>query len=105
MLPKSPRVHVLCMTSNPLCLNPSKTEFKFIGRRDQLNKIPDPLTSLNLDFASTHIIIYCKLSCPRLICICFTKPYSFSDHVTHLSCFMPHAHRELHRIRPICSIS
>src|SRR6218665_1341529 len=37
------------MTSNLLCLNPSKTEFILIGLRDQLKKIPDPSISLNLD--------------------------------------------------------
>src|SRR6218665_3845371 len=42
------------MTSDFLCLNPSKTEFILIGPRDQLKKIPDPSISLNLDSASTH---------------------------------------------------
>src|SRR6218665_564309 len=42
------------MTSNLLCLNPSKTEFLLIGLRDQLKKIPDPSISLNPDSASTH---------------------------------------------------
>src|SRR6218665_2478665 len=42
------------MTSNLLCLNPSKTEFILIGLREQLKKIQDSSISLNLDPASTH---------------------------------------------------
>src|SRR6218665_979650 len=42
------------MTSNLLCLNPSKTKFILIGLREQLKKIPDPSISLNFDSASTH---------------------------------------------------
>src|SRR6218665_108842 len=41
------------MTSNVLCLNPSKTEFILIGLREAY-KIPDPTISINLDSASTH---------------------------------------------------
>jgi len=40
------------MTSNLLCLNPSKTEFVLIGLRNQLKKIPDPSISLNINSAS-----------------------------------------------------
>src|SRR6218665_2707801 len=36
------------MTSNLLCLNPSKTEFLLIGLRDQLKKIPDPSIFLKM---------------------------------------------------------
>ena len=35
------------MTSNLLCLNPSKTEFILIGLREQLKNIPDPPIFLN----------------------------------------------------------
>src|SRR5688572_26654780 len=45
------------MTSNMLCLNPSKTEFILIGLREQLKKIPDASISLDLDSVSTHTFI------------------------------------------------
>src|SRR6218665_3166899 len=72
------------MTSNLLCLNPSKTEFILIGLRDQLKKIPDPSISLNLDSASTHTFT------PTSPVRNFDQNLSFSDHITQLSrsCFM-----------------
>src|SRR5688572_17393344 len=87
------------MTSNMLCLNPSKTEFILIGLREQLKKIPDPSISLDLDSVSTHTFI--ANSPVRNLGVTFDQNLSFSDHITHLSrsCFM-HI-RDLRRIRPM----
>ena len=90
------------MTSNLLCLNPSKTEIILIGLRDQLKKIRDPSISLNLD---SHI--HSNLSCPQLRCrlhVMFDQNLGFSDHITQLSrpCFM-HI-RDLRRIRPMLDL-
>jgi hypothetical protein len=87
------------MTSNLLCLNPSKTEFILIGLREQLNKIQDPSISIKLDSASTHTS---TANTPvRNLGVIFDQNLSFSEHITHLSrsCFM-HI-RDLRRIRPM----
>src|SRR6218665_2422509 len=90
------------MTSNLLCLNPSKTEFILKGLRDQLKKIPDPSISLNLDSASTHT--FPPTSPVRNLGVIFDQNLSFSDHITQLSCscFM-HIH-DLRRIRPMLDL-
>src|SRR6218665_636446 len=90
------------MTSNLLCLNPSKTEFILIRLRDQLKKIPDPSISLNLDSASTHT--FTPTSPVRKLGVIFNQNLSFSDHITELSrsCFM-HI-RDLRRIRPMLDL-
>src|SRR6218665_2007108 len=90
------------MTSNLLCLNPSKTEFIHIGLRDQLKKIPDPSISLNLDSASTHT--FTPTSPVRNLGVIFDQNLGFSDHITQLSrsCFM-HI-RDLCRIRPMLDL-
>src|SRR6218665_1542649 len=54
------------MTSNLLCLNPSKTEFLLIGLREKLKKIPDPSISLNPDCFDSHI--HSNFFCPQLRC-------------------------------------
>src|SRR6218665_1205281 len=90
------------MTSNLLCLNPSKTELILIGLREQLKKIQDPSITLNLDSASTH---FHSNSPIRKLGVIFDQNLSFSDHITHLnsrSCFM-HI-RYLRRIRPMFDI-
>src|SRR6218665_776318 len=76
------------MTSNLLCLNPSKTEFLLIGLRDQLHKIPDPSISLNPNSASTHTFTPTSPVCN--LGVIFDQNLSFSDHITQLSrsCFM-----------------
>src|SRR6218665_3113667 len=76
------------MTSNLLCLNPSKTEFILIGFRDQLKKIPNLSISFNLDSASTHT--FTPTSPVRNVGVIFYQNLSFSDHITQLSrsCFM-----------------
>ena len=76
------------MTSNLLCLNPSKTEFLLIGFRDQLKKIPDPSFPLNPDSASTNT--FTPTSPVRNLGVIFDQNLSFSDHITQLSrsCFM-----------------
>src|SRR6218665_527566 len=90
------------MTSNLLCLNPSKTEFILIGLREQLKKIPDPSISINLDSASTHT--FTPSSPVRNLSVIFDQNLSFSDHITHLSrsCFM-HI-RDLRRSRPMLDL-
>ena len=69
------------MTSNVLCLNPSKTEFILLCLRYQLNKIPDPSISLNLDSASTHT--FTPTSPVRNLGVIFDQNLSFSDHSHH----------------------
>src|SRR6218665_2795789 len=71
------------MTSNLLCLNPSKPEFILIGLGEQLKKIPDPYISLNLDSTSTDI--FTPTSPVRNLAVIFDQNLSFSDHITHLS--------------------
>src|SRR6218665_458778 len=87
------------MTSNLLCLNPSKTEFLHIGLRDQLKKTPDPSISLNPDSTSTHT--FTATSPVRNLGVIFDQNLSLSDHITHLSrsCF-----RDLRRIRPMLDL-
>src|SRR6218665_269346 len=63
------------MTSNLLCLNPSKTEF-IVDLREQLKKIPDPSISLNLDSVSTHTFTPTS-TVQNLGAICFTKTLAF----------------------------
>src|SRR6218665_1809998 len=41
------------MSSNLLCLNPSKTEFIILGLSAQLKKIPDPSLHLSINSSST----------------------------------------------------
>src|SRR6218665_1134261 len=93
------------MTSNLLCLNPSKIEFIVIGLREQLKKIPDPSISLNLDSASTHT--FTPTSTVQNLGVIFDQNLSFSDHITHLSrsCFMhiPNI-RNRRRIRPMLDL-
>src|SRR6218665_2940304 len=90
------------MTSNLLCLSPSKTEFIFIGLRDQLKKSPDQSSYLNLDPASTHT--FTPTSPVRNLGVIFDQNLSFSDHIAQLSrsCFM-HI-RDLRRIRPMLDL-
>jgi len=87
------------MTSNLLCLNPTKTEFILIGLRDQLNKIPDPSIFLKTDSTPTHT--FTANSPVRNLGVIFDQNLTFSDHITQLSrsCFM-HI-RDLRRIRPL----
>jgi hypothetical protein len=44
------------MSSNLLCLNPSKTEFIILGLPDQIKKIPDPTIHLSTD-SSYHAFV------------------------------------------------
>jgi hypothetical protein len=87
------------MTSNLLCLNPSKTEFILIGLREQLKKIPGSSSSINIDSAPTHT--FTANSHVRNHGVIFDQNLSFADHITNLSrsCFM-HI-RDLRRIRPM----
>src|SRR6218665_99000 len=92
------------MTSNILCLNPSKTEFLLIDLRDQLKKVPEPYISINPDSASTHACICTPTSPVRNLGVIFDQNLSFSDHITQpsRSCFM-HI-RDLRRIRPMLDL-
>src|SRR6218665_111307 len=75
------------MTSNLLCLNPSKTEFILIDLRAQLEKIPGPSISLNLDSASTHK--FTPNSPVRNLGVIFDQSLCFSDNITlPRYCFM-----------------
>ena len=90
------------MTSNLLCLNLSKTEFRLADLRDQLKKITDPSISLDLDSASTHT--YTPNSPVRNLGVIIDRNLSFSDHITYLSryCFM-HI-RDPRRVRPMLDL-
>jgi len=81
------------MTSNLLCLSPSKTEFILIGLRGQLKKIPDPSISLNLDSVYT----FTPNSPVRNLGVIFDQNLSFSDHIDRLSRSLIH---RLHNPRP-----
>ena len=84
------------MTSNLLCLNPSKTEFIILGLPDQIRKIPDPSIHLSTN-SSSHA--FTSDSPVRNLGITFDPHLSFSNHISNLSrsCFM-HI-RDLRRIR------
>src|SRR6218665_934168 len=88
------------VTSNLICLNPSKTEFILIGLREQLKKIPDP--SISLNSTSTHT--FTPTSPVRNLGVIFDQNLSFSDHITHLSrsCFMHIC--DLRRICPMLDL-
>ena len=86
------------MTSNLLCVNPSKTEFMLIGLRE-LKKIPNPSISLNLDSTSTHT--FTPTSPVRNLGIIFDQNLNFSDHITHLPALASATFEE----SALCSIS
>src|SRR6218665_566335 len=93
------------MTSNLLCLNPSKIEFIVIGLGEQPKKITDPSISLNLDSASTHT--FTPTSTVQNLGVIFDQNLIFSDHITHLShsCFMHFPDIcDLRRIRPMLDL-
>jgi hypothetical protein len=86
------------MSSNLLCLNPSKTEFIILGLPDQIKKIPDPTIHLSTD-SSSHAFV--TDSSVRNLGVTFDPNLSFSNHISNLSrtCFL-HI-RDLRRIRPM----
>src|SRR6218665_946635 len=86
------------MSSNLLCLNPSKTEFIIIGLPAQIKKIPDSSIRLSNNSSSTTFISDAPV---RNLGVTFDPRLSFSNHISNLSrsCFM-HI-RDLRRIRPM----
>ncbi|PGH37857.1 MAG: hypothetical protein CRN43_18665, partial [Candidatus Nephrothrix sp. EaCA] len=85
------------MTTNLLCLNPSKTEFLIIGLREQLSKL-----TYSSDLFPTDLTSPAPYTSPvRNLGVIFDKNLTFSDHITKLSqiCYM-HI-RDLRRLRPI----
>ena len=86
------------MSSNLLCLNPSKTEFIILGLPDQIKKIPDPSIHLSTDSSS---LTFTSDAPVRNLGVTFDPHLSFSNHISNLSrsCFM-HI-RDLRRIRPM----
>src|SRR6218665_1510278 len=86
------------MSSNLLCLNPSKTEFIIIGLPAQIKKIPDSSIRLSNNSSSTTFISDAPV---RNLGVTFDPHFSFSNHISNLSrsCFM-HI-RDLRRIRPM----
>src|SRR6218665_3692057 len=86
------------MTTNLLCLNPSKTEFLIIGLREQLSKL-----TYSSDLFPTDLTSPAPYTSPvRNLGVIFDKKnLTFSDHITKLSqiCYM-HI-RDLRRLRPI----
>jgi hypothetical protein len=89
------------MSSNLLCLNPSKTEFIILGLPDQIKKIPDPSIHL-LTNSSSHS--FTSDSPVRNLGVIFDPHLSFANHISNLSrsCFM-HI-RDLRRIRPMLDL-
>src|SRR6218665_1245110 len=93
------------MSSNLLCLNPSKTEFIIISISAQIKKIPDPSIHLSYNTSSTT---FTSDSPVRNLGVTFDPHLSFPCHISNLSrsCFM-HI-RDLRRIRPMldsCTIA
>src|SRR6218665_3329709 len=86
------------MSSNLLCLNPSKTEFIIIGLPAQIKKIPDSSIRLSNNSSSTSFTSDAPV---RNLGVTFDPHLSFSNHISNLSrsCFM-HI-RDLRRIRPM----
>src|SRR6218665_4063424 len=85
------------MTTNLLCLNPSKTEFLIIGLREQLSKLNYSSDLLPQDLTSPELYT----SPVRNLRVIFDKNLTFADYITKLSqtCYM-HI-RDLCRLRPI----
>src|SRR6218665_281800 len=83
------------MSSNLLCLNPSKTEFIII-RPAQIKKIPDPSIHLSNDSSSTTFPLDALV---RNLGVTCDPHLSFSSHISEISrsCFI-HFH-DLRRIR------
>src|SRR6218665_2915345 len=88
------------MSSNHLCINPSKTEFIIIGLPAQIKKIPDPSIHLSDNSSSTSFTSDAPVRNLGVTCT-FDPHLSFSNHISNLSrsCFM-HI-RDLRRIRPM----
>src|SRR6218665_1948729 len=86
------------MSSNRLCLNPSKTKFIIIGLPAQIKKIPDSSIRLSNNYSFTTFISDAPV---YNLCVTFDPHLSLSNHISNLSrsCFM-HI-RDLRRIRPM----
>src|SRR6218665_3561488 len=87
------------MTTNPLCLSPSKTEFLIIGLREQLSKLTYSSDLVPQDLTSPEL--YKSAPVRNLGVIFDKKNLTFAYHITKLSqtCYM-HI-RYLRRLRPI----
>src|SRR6218665_812765 len=86
------------ITTNLLCLNPSKTEFLIIGLREQLSKLTYSSDLVPQDLTSPELYT----SPVRNLAVIFDKKnHTFADHITKLSqtCYM-HI-RDLRRLSPI----
>src|SRR6218665_479990 len=85
------------MTTNLLCLNPSKTEFLIIGLCEQLSKLTYPSNLFPTDLTSPASYT----SPVRNLGVIFDKNLTFADHITKLFqiCYM-HI-RDLRRLRPV----
>src|SRR6218665_2622849 len=86
------------MSSNLLCLNPSKTKFIIIGLPAQIKKIPDP--SIRLSNNSSFATFISDASV-RNLGVTFDPHLSFSNHISNLSCSCFMHIRDLRRIRPM----
>src|SRR6218665_2194038 len=69
------------MSSNLLCLNPSKTEFMLIGLPAQIKKIPDSSIRLSNNYPSTTFISDTPV---RNLGVTFDPHLSFSNHISNL---------------------
>jgi hypothetical protein len=69
------------MSSNLLCLNPSKTEFIILGLPDQIKKIPDPTIHLSTDSSSLDFVTDSSV---RNLGVTFDPHLSFSNHISNL---------------------
>src|SRR6218665_3900856 len=86
------------MSSNLLCLNPSKTEFIIIGLPAQIKKIPDSSIRLSNNSSSTTFISDAPV---RNLGVTFDPRLSFSNHISNLSRSSFMHIRDLRPIRPM----
>src|SRR6218665_1376855 len=86
------------MSSNLLCLNPSKTEYIIIGLPAQIKKIPYSSIRLSSNSSSTTFISDAPV---RNLGVTFDPHLSFSNHISNLSrsCFI-HI-RDIGRTQPV----
>src|SRR6218665_940800 len=86
------------MTTNLLCLNPSKTELLIIGLREQLSKLTYSTYFQQISLLLCLTLLQFAISESSLI-----NNLTFADRITKLSqiCYMYMNIRDLRRLRPI----
>jgi|SRR6218665_1693974 len=87
------------MTTNLLCLNPSRTEFLIVGLSEQLSKL-----TYSSDLFPTELTSPCTFHFPCTLHFSSLQSWShftFTDHITTLSKISYMHIRDLCRLRPI----